>query len=336
MKKLIGGLCLLSASIMLMGCSKKKDYDFKYDGEGYGKGYITYYHNSKKKSWYEAFKEEEIYDQEGKQLYHVFYSLKDGKLRLKCLHTYKYDENNLLIEKDVDEYYIANGKEVVSPSSRIEYAYEGTTLTEEIGYSKDYLNGGILSLSTKINYTYDSRDNLTKEVRSSYNSNNSTWVEFNVREYTYDSSNNKLSYTSTGSIFGECKESIVYSYDSNNNLIKKEYEYEDSSESNKSETIYVYENNLLKKETTYDIATDNSKKELYNVDYTYNSNNDVSTKLTINNSEGYSFIYNEKEEYIYDSNNELKTYIHNISETNPDSWYANRKYEYFTKTYKKK
>ncbi len=319
----------------LFGCKTKSNKnDFKFDGKGYSKGNINYYKNKDNK-WFEVFKEEEIYDLTGKQLYHVFYENKNGELQLSVLHTFKYNDNNQLIEKDIDEYVVKDGESVLSPVKRIEYTYEGTILTQTTTFYKDYLNKGELKLSSKNEYLYDANNNLKKETISSYDNNSDTWKEDIIEEYTYDSSNNILSHsTSSHSVLTNFDETTAYEYDANNNVIKKTYECTDSEGITKTETIKTYENNLLKNEKVFDLVTV-SDKEICAIDYTYDSNNNLLSKtIRYNDKTTGSLLMAEKNDYKYDKNNELKTDTHSLTEEDPYKWHTNRKLEYFTKEYK--
>ena len=317
------------------GCSKKSNNDFKFEGKGYSKGNINYYYNNKKNKWYEVFKEEEIYDLTGKQLYHVFYQTKNGELQLSALHTFKYNDNNQLIEKDIDEYVVKDGENVLSPVKRIEYTYEGTILTQTTTFYKSYVSNGDLKLSSKNEYLYDENNNLKKETVSSYDKDSDTWKEDRIEEYTYDSASNILSHIiNSYSIIAPYNEATTYEYDANNNVIKETYECNDSNGNTKTETIKTYENNLLKNEKGFDLVTV-SDKEIWATDYTYDSNNNLLSKtIRYNDKTTGRLLMAEKNDYKYDSNNELKTDTHSLTEVEPYEWYSNRKLEYFTKEYK--
>ncbi len=193
-------------------------------------------------------------------------------------HTYKYDENNNILEHN---YFEEDGnlyeKEI--------YTYQDTFLIETQEFNFGNLSPG--STTTK----YDLKGNIIESIVIDINEN-----IVKRSEYKYDEFDNEIEERSTNP-YRKFKLYQISTYDENNNLIElfEEQIYDDSTCYHTSKFEYDDSHNKVKSQYYYI-----KEKMDYDI-FVYDSNRNVIEYREYNN---YNKLLRNKE-YIYDDSNEL-------------------------------
>ena len=216
------------------------------------------------------------------------------------LSSFLYSQNKL--EYSVEQYF--NGNDWIDSTIKY-YTYDvnGNLLSEE---SKIVDTEGNLSNNNKINYTYNTNNNVTEKF---YQEWNGTSYENDYRTvYTYNTNNNLTSivdYEYESNIWNQVYE-VTLNYE--NNILTsftstETYEGEDEIE--KGELTYNNNGNL--ESSTASELIDNMFVNSNRNFFTYNSNN----QLTISQGQDYSnntWVDSYSSTYNYDTNGNLTSY----------------------------
>ena len=313
MKKLFGGLCLLSTSFMLFGCKKsvpeatkpKMNEFFVYEGKGTIAEQTSYYLDEDTNELVISYKSITVYDTFSDTPIHLStYKYKDGAYSLTVRYDYEYNEDGKLAR----QYYCSDSKtDKTGYYSKTEYEYQDKKKIET-NYSLN--NKGKWKIEWKYEYNYDDNNNLISEINWFTKLNSTKLVYSSKTEYEYNSNNlvtkeTLTSATLDGSEWEDRPTAIkTYEYDENNNLIKKQtvrtfsndtYEYKYDSNNNVIEVTYIY--SLSKSKGMY----------------TYDSNNNVILEEWWDYNKSTSeYVPFSKYEYKYDSNNNRVLYLRSI------------------------
>lgn len=263
--------------------------EYEYDSNG---NLVTYVNNSNNT----LLKTEYQYNEDNKISKKDTYMEYSGEFKPYGSSVYTYDSKSNLIKKESD-------------GSLIEYTYDdkNNPLSETFYYKWTSEEEAVLDLYYEISYEYDTNNHLVLE-NLKYASNNVEqalcWKSPDydyTKEYQYDG--DKLVYehdtyiTQDGSFFPrDCYEEEYYYSDSEIKNIHTDYSY-------KYVTIRAIDGRFLKGEGYY------STGELHDTaSHTYDSNNNLISRLEYVLGNNNELSLNGKEEYSYDSNQNLLKY----------------------------
>ena len=328
MKKILTialSVCLFAS---LTGCKKnKKVTEFKYDGKGYMQKAMIHSKESTEEIG-EFSRKDLIYNEKNLLVYDIeyLYVMKNKKpvYDIYKMDEYEYNDNNQLIRviyKEKDE-----DTDSLKPRGKSVYKYTSNNLTTSEFH---HYNGSSYFLTAKNEMTYDSNNNLLTDT--SYTHSDGSMTMDHKIEYTYNTSNQVIKEEHFGRDSFKLL-SYSYTYDDNGNKTLEEYDdYKDIILKHKFEYEYDSNNNLVKK---YYYAGGNDGSANYTLDekeeYTYNSLNNISTykKYILFNNE---FVLHINEDYTYDASNKLtkKASVKNYCGNNRDTTItATYDYEY--------
>ena len=326
MKRLFGGLCLISTSLILFGCKKsvpeatkpKMNEFFVYEGKGTIAEETSYYLDEDTNELLIKDKSITVYDTNDTLIHLSTYKYKDGEYSLSLRYDYEYNEDGQLTRK----YYCSDNKtDKTGYYTKTEYEYQDKKKIET-NYSLN--NKGKWKIEWKYEYNYDDNNNLISEITWFTKLNSTKLVYSSKKEYEYNSNNLVIKETLTsanldGSEWEDRPNAIkTYEYDDNNNLSRKQtvrtfsndtYEYKYDSNNNIIESIYI-----------------DSLSKSKNI-YTYDSNNNVIFEECWDYNKSKSeYVPFSKYEYKYDSNNKKVLYLRSIYDD------ESHEYEESTKT----
>ena len=231
----------------------------------------------------------------------------EGEVFLKNVNVYTYQNNTI---KSRESY--CKGYFCMNEGKRITKYNDKGLVIEIVTYDS---SGSVLSTET---FEYDDKDKLIKETLKGFYYSEGGDFEIEkipidkIRTYNYKYENGNLTeesssdgemkkYDSQGRIAEEKRwdnTDYFYSYDSNNNLIKKIQIYHTNSVLERTEIIYKYdENNNLVEQTTSD-----GNKTFYKYDHKNNLIEEVS-----NEGNKITYKYDEKGNWVEKRQNKILT-----------------------------
>ncbi len=155
---------------------------------------------------------------------------------------------------------------------------------------------------SKYTYQYDDSDNLTIQIRYSYNSDNATWSFYRRWDYDYDDAGHQIFYKySTYNSGWETYYKYEYEYDDDGHQIMRSY--------------YCLSNDVLVGSYKYEYAYDETGYQILFISYTWDSDDE-------------EWIGNYKREYEYNEMGTRSLYSYYTWSTSESDWVMSYKYKY--------
>lgn len=237
---------------------------------------------------YFPYQESDLYNISSDSIKRYFWDEFDMEYKdyIKLLKTYN-SQNNLTN----NSFYIVDGNDTYQEDFRMEITYNSNGLITENKTTKKEL--GVWENYVKINYEYDTHDNITVMKLDKWDMVSSDWIS-NIKYIVDYNNNDKMSEIIVMWSSGIALENllrVVFDYDQNGNVIEEQQ-------------LEWQENNSVW-EKDYKIA------------YSYDNGNNMIEKMS-QHWDGFSWINEDKEEYSYDGNGNLIKVI--ISDWDNDIW----------------
>ncbi len=165
--------------------------------------------------WIPYNRESFTYDEAGNILSEIREYWLDNNWENSSRETYTYINN--LIYQELSENWINSWEN----SYLTTYYYDGDKVTSILDQS--WTNKWVNNYNTT--FTYDSKNNLLVEFEEQWNRNSNTWEEYSKDTYTYNNNNKVLSrfFEWWSDYSGYHADKYIYSYDTDDNLIKGEH-----------------------------------------------------------------------------------------------------------------